>query len=625
MAQVTKVWTDTTLTTPASWKLFAMYPSKEHCDYDDLESAILSAISVSNIPSAIDATKIADGSVSNTEFQYLNWVTSAIQTQLDWKLSDITWESIWDLSDVDTTWLANWNVLAYNSTSWNFEPSSTWAWDVIWPASSTDNAIARFDSTTWKILQNSWATVDDSGNLTANNVSWTNTWDVTLAGTPDYITITGQTITRNQIDLTADVTGDLPFSNITQIAPNRILGRSTAGTGDIEALADWDARTIMWLATTDSPQFAEINLWHATDTTISRVSAWVIAVEWATLATQAYAEWLFASNDAMLFKWVIDCSTNPNYPAADAWHLYKISVAWKIGWASWINVEVWDSIICAVDSTASWDQATVWANRYVIQVNLDGAVIWPASSTDWYVVLFDGTTGKLIKNSTINPTNLLQSSDIWVSVQAYDADTTKNDVNNTFTGNIQTIQNASNPRLTVDTWTYTGDVGISTWTSQFVTWDALADMVIRAEDGDLVLATRWTSRRVWFYTTTWWDSWGFNADWEMLFNYFAWFDAEVDDWNSGTADTIDWWAWNAHKSTMTWNCTYTFTAPAGVWTLTLKLVQDATGGRTATRPATVKRPWGTAPTLSTWANAIDIITFYYDWTNYFGVDALNFS
>ncbi len=36
---------------------------------------------------AIDATKIADGSVSNTEFQYLDGVTSAIQTQLGGKAS----------------------------------------------------------------------------------------------------------------------------------------------------------------------------------------------------------------------------------------------------------------------------------------------------------------------------------------------------------------------------------------------------------------------------------------------------------------------------------------------------------------------------------------------------------
>jgi hypothetical protein len=37
--------------------------------------------------------------------------------------------------------------------------------DVVGPASSTDNAIARFDSTTGKILQNSAVTVNDGGDL----------------------------------------------------------------------------------------------------------------------------------------------------------------------------------------------------------------------------------------------------------------------------------------------------------------------------------------------------------------------------------------------------------------------------------------------------------------------------
>lgn len=37
--------------------------------------------------------------------------------------------------------------------------------------------------------------------------------EVTLAGTPDYITLSGQEITRNAIDLTADVTGALPVGN----------------------------------------------------------------------------------------------------------------------------------------------------------------------------------------------------------------------------------------------------------------------------------------------------------------------------------------------------------------------------------------------------------------------------
>ena len=41
--------------------------------------------------------------------------------------------------------------------------------DVVGPASSTDNAIARWDGTTGKLLQNSSATLDDSGNFTGTS------------------------------------------------------------------------------------------------------------------------------------------------------------------------------------------------------------------------------------------------------------------------------------------------------------------------------------------------------------------------------------------------------------------------------------------------------------------------
>jgi len=99
---------------------------------------------------------------------------------------------------------------------------------------------------------------------------------------------------------------------------------------------------------------------------------------------------------------------------------------------------------------------------------------------------------------------------------------------------------------------------------------------------------------------------------------------EVDNGNSGTADTIVWNDGNFQKSTLTGNCTYTFTAPTNKGRYQLVLVQDATGGRTVTWPASVKWPGGTAPTLSTAANSIDIISFYYDGTNYYGVDSLDF-
>jgi hypothetical protein len=47
-------------------------------------------LAASDLPTGIDATKIGAGSVDNTEFGYLNGVTSAIQTQIDAKQATIT-------------------------------------------------------------------------------------------------------------------------------------------------------------------------------------------------------------------------------------------------------------------------------------------------------------------------------------------------------------------------------------------------------------------------------------------------------------------------------------------------------------------------------------------------------
>lgn len=120
------------------------------------------------------------------------------------------------------------------------------AGDVDGPASSTDHAIVRFDGMTGKVVQDSGATISDAGALTATNFSGThsgtssgtNTGDVTLAGSPNYLTLVGQVITRALIDLTSHITGRLPFANlVAATAASRLLGRGSAsGAGNFEEL-----------------------------------------------------------------------------------------------------------------------------------------------------------------------------------------------------------------------------------------------------------------------------------------------------------------------------------------------------------------------------------------------------
>lgn len=117
--------------------------------------------------------------------------------------------------------------------------------------------------------------------------------------------------------------------------------------------------------------------------------------------TKAYADALIGANDALVYKGVIDCSTNPNYPAADAGHLYKVSAAGKIGGVAGIDVQVGDDLLCTVDSSASGDQATVGANWNIIHASNSGNVVGPGSSTDNAIARYDSTTGKVLQNSSV--------------------------------------------------------------------------------------------------------------------------------------------------------------------------------------------------------------------------------
>ena len=115
-------------------------------------------------------------------------------------------------------------------------------------------------------------------------------------------------------------------------------------------------------------------------------------------AANTYADSLIAAADALVFKGIIDASTNPNYPAANAGWLYRIADAGKVGGASGQPVEIGDIVLCLVDGTVSGSQVAVGANWAIIQNNIDGAVIGPTSATDGHLAVFDGASGKIIRD-----------------------------------------------------------------------------------------------------------------------------------------------------------------------------------------------------------------------------------
>ncbi len=108
-------------------------------------------------------------------------------------------------------------------------------------------------------------------------------------------------------------------------------------------------------------------------------------------------------SDAMIYKGPIEGGSSGSYgaltPAANKGWTYKVKTAGKL---DGVEVFVGDLLVCGVDDTPAAtanNYATVWENWDYYPGNTDGAVIGPSSATSGNVVLFDGATGKLIKDS----------------------------------------------------------------------------------------------------------------------------------------------------------------------------------------------------------------------------------
>ena len=88
--------------------------------------------------------------------------------------------------------------------------------------------------------------------------------------------------------------------------------------------------------------------------------------------------------------------------------------------------------------------------------------------------------------------------------------------------------------------------------------------------------------------------------------------------NSSTAITLDLTNGTVQIITLTGNATITMPTATSGKSFIMYLKQDATGSRTVTW-STVKWAGGTAPTITSTASRQDILSFFADGTNWFGV------
>ena len=266
--------------------------------------------------------------------------------------------------------------------------------------------------------------VDTTGNITASGLVISDGDGGTAFSVGETIHIgDGYSIVSNDeltIDADVHVTGDLTVDGVINAAISGnaetatklatagkiVLAGDASGTVsfdgsdtvlEVTVLDDSHNHTIANIDNLETTLNAKANIASPTFTGKPQAPTAATSTNSKQIATTAFVHSVIAekiaASDAMIFKGTIgDGGTVTALPDehSTGW-TYKVITA---GTYAGVKCNVGDMIVCLIDGTAPADSD--WT---VIEGNIDGAVTGPTSSVDANVVIFDGVSGKVVKDS----------------------------------------------------------------------------------------------------------------------------------------------------------------------------------------------------------------------------------
>ena len=278
---------------------------------------------------------------------------------------------------LNTTGTASSSTYLRGDMAWSTNPLG----DVTGPGSSTDDALAKFDATTGKIIQNSNATLSDAGLLTVANVASTintaaqpnitslgtiaslvaTTADIN-AGTFDGIVggTTPAAITGTQVDITAQ--GDLRLQDTTggQYVGFQAAGTTTTYTVTMPATVAASTGQALTIST------AGVGSWSTVgDASLSSAQEWTAQQNFnnTDLTFDATQDWALTANQVATLELTANTVFDAPTQMVDG-AFYSLIIKQDVtgGWtASWNGVFKWAAGTAPVlTTTASAKDILVW-------------------------------------------------------------------------------------------------------------------------------------------------------------------------------------------------------------------------------------------------------------------------